>query len=334
MHSHSQIEDFLGRHTALSISQQKSRAWRRIRYLRENDGHAPPLVLAVGDRRRVHSIAHRLKNPVLLSETAARLSNPESSPRELLSAVEFGRVAMAIGTYKAAPILVVETQMGAPAAQIVMNEVLSDLLTSKEYRVGNSRTALRHKVVLRVGTAGAINCEIGPTIKSGDVVNATHSIGATGATMQALSRLDFWSLGAYEEFKREWKSLGSAFTITREGHPRVECSREIVEAIREVGPRIAKNAYHESGNVTKDSLYAERSEGIFLDLCRTENCRTTEMELSTVAVAAHEHEASFGMVSAIVGVLPGSSFAENSATRRRAEDAAVRIGLESLASFS
>jgi uridine phosphorylase len=290
-------------------------------------------VLAVGDRRRVHAIARKLKNPVLLSETAARLSNPELSSRELLSAVEFGRVAMAIGTYKEAPILVVETQMGAPATQIIMNEILSDQLTSNEYRVGGRRIALRHKVVIRVGTAGGINCKNCSAIRPGDVVNATHSIGATGATMQALARLDFWNPGAYDEFQRKWKSLGTTFTITREGHPRVECSKEIVGAIRKAGTRFAKKAYHEGGNVTKDSLYAERSEDIFLELCRNENCRTTEMELSTVAVSAYERRVSFGMISAIVGVLPGSSFAENPATRRAAEERAVSIGLESLAGF-
>jgi nucleoside phosphorylase len=107
----------------------------------------------------------------------------------------------------------------------------------------------------------------------------------------------------------------------------------VVEAIGTAGMQLAKNAYHEGGNVTKDSLYAERSDDIFVDLCRTENCRTTEMELSAIAVTAHEHETSFGMISAIVGVLPGSSFAQNQKIRTVAEEKALRIGLESLTSF-
>jgi hypothetical protein len=54
------------------------------------------------------------------------------------------------------------------------------------------------------------------------------------------------------------------------------------------------------------------------------------MELSAIAVAAREHQASFGMVSAIVGVLPGSSFGQNQKMRTIAEERAVRIGLQAL----
>ena len=323
-------EEFLGRHTALSLVAQKPRIWRRIRYLKDNEGRAPPLILAVGDRRRVYTIARKLQGPVLLPEISARLSNPRLSSEHLPSASEFGRIAMAIGTINSLPMLIVETQMGSPATQIVMNEILSDKLTNNEYHLGSKRVALSQKTVIRVGTAGGINCEGSPPVKVGDVVNATHSIGATGATIQALSRLDFWSPGIYEEFQSNWNRLGPGFTVTQGGHPRVECSRETIAAIEEAGKRFAKGAYHAGGNVTKDSLYAERSNDIFMELCRTENCRTTEMELSAIGVAARQHRASFGMVSAIVGVLPGSSFAEDQKTRKVAEDRALDVGLGAL----
>jgi uridine phosphorylase len=237
---------------------------------------------------------------------------------------------MVIGTIASIPVLVVETQMGSPATQIIMNEILSDELTSSEYRVGGRRTNLPNKIVIRIGTAGGINCGGLPPVRPGDVVNATHSIGATGAMMQSLLRLDFWRPGAYEEFRSKWTSLGPDFTITASNHPRVECSRDVVEAIELAGSRIAKGAYQKGGNVTKDSLYAELSTDIFLHLCQTENCRTTEMELSTIAVAAHERETSFGMVSAVVGVLPGSSFVEDEKMRRKAEEKALQVGLEAV----
>ncbi len=320
----------LGHHTALSLLSLKPNVWRRIPYLRENDGHAPPIVLAVGDRRRVYAIARRLRNPVLLPEIAAKMSNPRLLSKHLPSTSEFGRVAMAIGTVASTPVLVVETQMGSPATQIVMNEILSNQLTSHEYRIGRGRISLPHKIVIRVGTAGGINCENSPLIRVGDVVNATHSIGATGAIIQELSRLDFWHPEVYGDFRSKWRNLGSGFTITRGGHPRVECSKNVVEAIEAAGTRLTRDAYQKGGNVTKDSLYAELSDDIFLDLCRTENCRTTEMELMAIAVAAHEHQASFGMVSAIVGVLPGSSFAQNDKMRRVAEERALRVALGAL----
>jgi uridine phosphorylase len=329
-----EAEDFLGSHTALSLLKRKPHVWRHLPYLRENDGHAPPVVLAVGDRRRVYAIARRLRNPLLLPEAGAKLSNPRLHFKHLPSTSEFGRVAMAIGIVASVPVLVVETQMGCPATQIIINEILSNQLTSNEYRVGSSRISLAHKIVIRVGTAGGINCESSPSIRVGDVVNATHSVGATGAVIQALSRLDFWHPEIYKKFRSGWSNLGSDFTITRRGHPRVECSRDVVDAIEAAGTRLTKGIYHRAGNVTKDSLYAELSNDIFLDLCRTENCRTTEMELSAIAVAAHEHQAYFGMVSGIVGILPGSSFAGNEKMKSLAEERALRVGLGALTFLS
>ena len=328
---HSDATDYLGSHSTLSYLIHQPRVWRRIPYLRENEGHAPPLVLAVGDRRRVYAIAHRLKKPVLLPETAARLSGQGISEKELRSTPEFGRVAMAIGLVSSSvPVLVVETQMGAPATQIIMNEVLSDDLTSTGYRVGKSRIDLPHKIVIRVGTAGGINCDGKPTVEVGDIVNATHSIGATGAVIQSLLRLDFWSPGAIEEFRRQWIGFGPDFTITAEGHPKVECSRDVVEVLDSAGQRLATGAYHRGGNITKDSLYAELSESTFIDLCRAHNCRSTEMELSAIAVSARKSDAYFGMVSAIVGVLPGVSFTESEKLKSLAEQRSLRVALKAV----
>jgi len=328
---HPDTSHFLGRHSVMSYLTDRRKVWKRIPYLRENEGRAPPLVLAVGDRRRVYSIARKLKKPVLLPETAARLSSQHASEKDLRSVPEFGRVAMAIGLASSkAPVLVVETQMGAPATQIIMNEVLSDELTSTSYRVGKSRIDLPCKIVIRVGTAGGINCDGKLAIEVGDIVNATHSIGATGAVIQSLLRLDFWSSGVMEEFRKRWVELGPDFTITVEGHPRVECSRDVVEALDDAGRRLATDAYHRGGNITKDSLYAELTDDIFLELCHAHNCRSTEMELSAIAVSAQKSNAHFGMVSAIVGTLPGASFTESEKAKILAEQRSLRVALEAV----
>ena len=321
---------FLGAHTALSIIKEKRNLWRRIPYLKENDGHAPPLILAVGDRRRVYGIARRLRHPVLLPEETAKLANPRLNSKDLPSTPEFGRNAIAIGTIASIPVTIIETQIGSPATQIILNEILSDDLTINEYKVGRKKIKLDRKVVIRIGTAGGINCEGKPLLKVGDIVNATHSIGATGAIMQSLSQLDFWQPEAYDVFRSRWLSLGEDFTFTKKNDPRVECSNEVVEAIEKASMKLSPNNHCTGGNVTKDSLYAELNADVFLDMCRAENCRTTEMELSTIAVAAREHNANFGMVSAIVGTLPGSSFGEDEKAKRLAEKRAVLAGLESL----
>ena len=189
---------YLGRHTTLSYLFDNKQLWRHIPYLRENEGHAPPIVLAVGDRRRVYSISRRLNKAVLLPETAAR----RISKRDYRSAPEFGRIAMAIGLISSIPILVVETQMGSPATQIIMNETLSDDLTCLDYRVGRNRITLPHKIVIRVGTAGGINCEGKRPVNVGDIVVATHSIGVSGANLQSLHCLDFWRPAAIQGIQR------------------------------------------------------------------------------------------------------------------------------------
>jgi len=321
---------YLGRHTTLSYVIKRRRIWRRIPYLRDNDGLAPPLILAVGDRRRVYAIARRLHKSVLLSETAAKLSSQTAGGRESLTVPEYGRVAMAIGLVSSSvPVLVVETQMGAAATQIIMNEILSDELTSTDYQVGKVKISLPRKAVIRVGTAGGINCEGTPTINAGDIVNATHSIGATGTVIQSVVRLDFWRPGAIEDFREKWMNLGPDFSVTEDGHPRVECSRDVVEALDVAGKRLVAASYHRGGNITKDSLYAEQSPELFLELCRSQNCRSTEMELSAIAVSALQSNVHFGMMSAIVGVLPGS-FSESERDKSAAEQRALRVALEAI----
>jgi uridine phosphorylase len=110
-----ETQRFLGCHTALSLLNQKPHVWHRIPYLKDNEGRAPPIVLAVGDRRRVYTIARKLRNPILLPETAAKISNRKLQAKNLPSTAEFGRIAMVIGTIASIPVLVLETQMGSSA---------------------------------------------------------------------------------------------------------------------------------------------------------------------------------------------------------------------------
>ena len=137
-----------------------------------------------------------------------------------------------------------------------------------------------------------------------------------------------------EGFRDKWTNLGSGFTVTTDGHPRVECSNRVVEALESAGQKLAEGICHRGGNISKDSLYAELGADTFLDLCRTHNCRSTEMELSAIAVAAHENNAQFGMISAIIGVLPGESFTESERAKALAENRALQTALEAMKSLA
>jgi hypothetical protein len=54
------------------------------------------------------------------------------------------------------------------------------------------------------------------------------------------------------------------------------------------------------------------------------------MELSAIAVSAQKSNAHFGMVSAIVGTLPGVPFAESEKTKTLAEQRSLRVALEAV----
>ena len=69
---------------------------------------------------------------------------------------------------------------------------------------------------------------------------------------------------------------------------------------------------------------------MFLQFCRMHDCRSTEMELSAIAVSAQENNAHFGMVSAIVGVLPEGSFTESERLKTIAEQRSLQVALEAV----
>jgi hypothetical protein len=54
------------------------------------------------------------------------------------------------------------------------------------------------------------------------------------------------------------------------------------------------------------------------------------MELSAIAVSAQKNNAHFGMVSAIVGTLPGASFTESEKTKVLADQRSLRVALEAV----
>lgn len=288
------------------------------------------MVLAVGDRRRVWRMAKLLDRAVFLSETAAKLASGAARGKGHLAVSEMGRVAMVLGEYRSVPILVVETQMGSTATQIILTEVLSEALTSTRYRLRRRFFEFDRKYVIRVGTCAGINCGSKERVKLGDIINATHSIGAPGADIQYLVRLDSWRTDTLRALTERWPTVGEGFSITSDGHPRIACSQEVVEAIRDAAEELDLRGYHSGGNVTKDSLYSELNESIFLRLCRDHDCRSTDTELTTIGVLATRAKASFGMVSAVVGLIPGGSFAKSESVKERAEAKAMHAGLEAM----
>lgn len=316
---------FIGRHTTLSYLQDQPRIWKRIPYLRDNHCKAPPIILAVGDRRRVYAATKHLTDPVPVPALAARLVRPHN-PR--LTPV-LGRVFMVIGMAGKVPVMVVETQMGAPATQIIMEEILSDQITTTAYKTAAGTLTVPQKVVIRAGTAGAINCPAKPPLRVGDLSIATHTIGATGATIQALTALDMWHPDTIRRFRRDWQRLGPDFTVTPEGDPRADSTHRVVKALEQAAKQLSPGRYQLGGNVTKDSLYSEQSASLFQHLCRTQNCRSTEMEFTTLAATAAQHNAAYGMINSILSIIGVEESWISSEKRVAAiEDRTIRVALQ------
>ena len=257
---------YLGRHTCLS--------W--LRDEGELDA-VPPFVIAVGDRRRVARVLQRLDDAVDLATHA----------RDAIGLAAEGRVALGIGRTGDTPVLAVETQMGGPATEIILREVLDPV-----FHPGGARA------VIRVGTSGALG----------------------GAALAVASFASGWS-GAAEQSRRGVLGPPAEFDPGRPPHPpHLPCSPEIVEALRAAAPDATVG-----GVFSKDSLYAEQDEG-FARLLRELDCVATEMELATIGPVARDLGVAWGGIMASAGCLEGEAWLDADTVARnevRAIDAAL-----------
>lgn len=292
----------LGEHTAISLLQRADK-YRKIPYLKENEGSVAPRILCVGDRRRVWNTLELLEDSVLIDQKARGLYGDSYA----------GRVAVGIGlrTYrgKRVPITVLETQMGSSAQDINAWEILAH--AKQEYRAGRKTIDHQKIVVLRAGTCGGI-IETPKQMQIGDIAVASGSFGDGATLRQRLGILSPYAPNTENEFRKKWGDLGNDFT--EDGvFPFAKSSQELIESITEVAGR---KKTLKGANFTKESLYAEADEEMTRDLRRKYGAITTEMEhlgLATIA-QMYERDAKIrvlnGLISVVVGTIPGGSFAE------------------------
>ncbi len=321
--------EYLGKHA--TISHLKKPEWQKVPYLKDNDGALPPLIIAVGDARR----AARAVGVLNLQNVAPLHEHGE----KLLGLTGRGRVDMLIGSFeldkKAIPLLIVETQMGMSATEIILREVLAHC--SPEYKFAGTNIKTDGIYVIRAGTAGGINMAdgSGAVIKLGDIVNASFSIGWSGAVIESLAGLDFFSDEVRSKFKKRWDELGLSWTDDGR-FPLAQCSKELVNAIntvsKDLGVRIVTG-----GNFSKDSLYAEIGAAQFFELREKYNIMSTEMEQTALLKLCAEFKEKGisvhgGLVSGILGILP-ESFAEGKDAEdkmKRAEEDALKVAAHAL----
>lgn len=317
---------YLGRHTSASWlfeGRVHGRpAWEKIPLLDYNWGMLLPNMIVVGDRRRVLAAVSvlGLKKTTMLHDAAARLLGPEA----------YGRVHIAVGLFeldgKKLPLTILETQMGCSAQEINVREVLA-LSRHDGYNMpGNGVYATDKVRIIRAGTCGGINApgkggDYGPVLEVGDIIVATNGIGWVGAVLQRINGPDYVRRMALDILEQATKKIEAG--TSRESvlsqirssldYPRIPADPEIVGALM-AASREAGLTAHLGANHSKDSLYVEADEDSVVGLRTGNGVMSTEMEFyGLLGLANHSTvsgtPACAGLVSTVVGTIPGGSFA-------------------------
>jgi purine-nucleoside phosphorylase len=302
------LVSYLGKHT--TISHLTPKEWRKIPYLKDNGGFLPPFIIAVGDARRI-----KRANKILKMKNVVEL---HKVGEKMLGLNGRGRVDMIVGTYthagKSIPIVIMETQMGMPATEINVRELLAHC--RKNYKHDKKTIKANGLYIIRAGSAGAIRPDDKNheafDISVGDIVNATFTVGMSGALLQSMAGLDFFSDDTLARFAGRWLKLGHSFTPDGR-FPKAMMSEELIDAINRSAAELNVRSFP-GGNFSKDSLYAENDIDAFVRLCRLYGIISTEMEQLAIAKLAAEFKTQgidvhTGLVSGILGVMPDESFA-------------------------
>jgi uridine phosphorylase len=284
------VVQFLGRHTCLSYLFATGAA-AEIPLLAAG---APPWILATGDRRRVARILARLADPLDLRAFA----------RERLGDLAGARVDVALGRYRGTPVLAVETQMGGPATEIILREVLDP-----SFHPGGARA------VIRVGTCGTIHA--GPE-ETPPLAIAEFAAGYSSAIEQARRGV----------LAPPAKGVPGAHR-TAPRPPRLPCSPVVVAALSAAVAQVAPGTpFLTGGCFSKDSLYAEQDRQ-FAAILAGLGCVATEMELATIGPLAAALGVLWGGIMATAGSVPDGPWLAPAAIQAH-EELAIDVALAAL----
>ena len=229
----------------------------------------PPWILATGDRRRVDRIRARLEDPLDLRAFA----------RERLGELAGARVDVALGTYRGLPVLAVETQMGGPATEIILREVLDP-----SFHPDGARA------VIRVGTCGTVYPGPGETPP---LAIAEFAAGYSAAIEQARRGVLAPPADGTPESER-----------SSPRPPRLSCSPAVTAALMAAVAAVSPGtSFLAGGCFSKDSLYAEQDRRLAAILGEL-GCVATEMELATIGPVAESLGVLWGGIMATAGRVP------------------------------
>jgi uridine phosphorylase len=317
----------LGIHTSVGHL-QKFNKWKEISFLKDNSGRVPPFIISVGSRARVFHSANFLK----FREKA--LIDVEAMDKFGIPC--FGRVALLVGLAESKagtfPLMVAESQMGCPAAQINMRELLY-FANPEGYNASGNFYPSDSVYVIRAGTCAGVNGSDPEShqMEIGDLAISRFSIGSIGAALQSnYGLLDFAGRSSTLEQETIPATKDKKYLSTV---PSPGLARALEEKANCFGLRFAAGA-----NFSKDSLYAEMEEQDFMQLRDRYGVISTEMEQVIIDMLASDFSSAgmpvqSALIAAVVGAIPGRSFPgtkEEYEAAAKAEENALMLANETL----
>eukprot|EP00002_Diphylleia_rotans_P005893 TRINITY_DN1510_c0_g3_i1.p1 TRINITY_DN1510_c0_g3~~TRINITY_DN1510_c0_g3_i1.p1 ORF type:complete len:351 (-),score=94.58 TRINITY_DN1510_c0_g3_i1:64-1116(-) len=330
------MNDFFGRHTLVPYMIEAAETTHptllKGTILEHSKGRLPPYLIVFGDRRRVKEAAKRLDRethlPTLMEENGLNI----------------GRIDMAVGLYKGTPVVLMESQMGGPATEINVREVVSSDCMTTSFQIDEDVTFKSDaKYVIRVGSCAGLNLSTSPDapehesrtfLRNFDLIITTHQIGITGADVQSLSGLLSFSPESVKSSMEVMRSTLGYSETPDKAYLRIDTDAKIIRALNEAGESLS-HVHHNLGNISKDSLYAESQEHEFIAFRREYDIGSSEMEFSTLLRLCRQKTVAgdptfAGMVCAVLGLIPGGNFENDNPLKKKAEVDALLSGLEAL----
>jgi len=322
---------FLGVHTLLPHLQKKPDIYKNIPLLQLNNCKLPPFFIAVGDKRRVRNIVSYLEKGQILEDVILQYDKSSN----------IGRVSIGIGTYKGTPICVFEHQMGCGACEIICREMLSPIVSSKEYKTENENFHTESKYIIRVGSCGGINgysTKKDKKIKLADVIVTDKNVGITGCILQSKTTvLNFLEKNNLKDHPKisnnlinnNWYINYTDKLLTQSLYENVQIQTNKIDI-----------KTHLLSNYSKDSLYCETEEDKFIQLRDLYNVGSTEMEFDSIlnvgdVFTQMGESIKVSMVCYSLSVIPGILFANvEKSIKDKSSRCAILGALETLYKIS
>jgi len=231
--------------------------------LERSGGQLPPYCICVGDRRRARK-ALQLLDEGSMTDLEDKLTKLGGN---------IGRVCVGVGAYKGTPVAIFEHQMGGSPVEIILTEMLSHQVMTREFHYNGKTFNAPQKIALRVGSCGGINKydmsnDPGREINPFDLIVASHQLGVQSADVQALTGIANPCDPRLPALMRE--HLGAMGWKYKDDWPVCEANKELADLLvdhanKQLGD-LSESKAIKCGNVSKDSLYSEANEDSFVQL--------------------------------------------------------------------